>query len=132
MKTKQLIGIVVTGLVIIAVGVTGVLGNVINAKLAENQETKTGFWSSLFQMSDSEEILLPEEDFVAQIDIVGEIGPSAATMWSTGETTYDHDLYMNYIDQLMYADNNKGIMLYVDSPGGTVYESDELYLKLME
>ena len=132
MKTKQLIGIVVTGLVIIAVGVTGVLGNVITAKLAEDQEAETGFWSSLFQMSDSEEILLPEEDFVAQIDIVGEIGPSAATMWSTGETTYDHDLYMNYIDQLMYADNNKGIMLYVDSPGGTVYESDELYLKLME
>ncbi|MDE6850867.1 MAG: signal peptide peptidase SppA, partial [Lachnospiraceae bacterium] len=28
--------------------------------------------------------------------------------------------------------NNKGILLYVDSPGGTVYESDELYLRLME
>ena len=48
------------------------------------------------------------------------------------EGTYDHDLYMNYVDELMYAENNKGIMLYIDSPGGTVYESDELYLKLME
>ena len=27
---------------------------------------------------------------------------------------------------------NKGILLYVNSPGGTVYESDELYLKLKE
>ena len=132
MKTKQIIGIIVTGLVIIAVGVTGVLGNVINAKLAESQEAETGFWASLFQMSESEEIVLPEEDFIAQIDIVGEIGPSTSAMWSTTENAYDHDLYMSYIEELMYADNNKGIMLYVDSPGGTVYESDELYLKLME
>ena len=28
--------------------------------------------------------------------------------------------------------NNRGILLYVDSPGGTVYESEELYLKLKE
>ena len=28
--------------------------------------------------------------------------------------------------------NNKGILLYVDSPGGTVYESEELYQKLKE
>ena len=28
--------------------------------------------------------------------------------------------------------NNQGILLYVDSPGGTVYESEELYLKLKE
>lgn len=30
------------------------------------------------------------------------------------------------------SDKNKGILLFVDSPGGAVYESDELYLKLME
>jgi protease-4 len=30
------------------------------------------------------------------------------------------------------SDKNKGILLYVDSPGGAVYESDEMYLKLME
>ena len=39
---------------------------------------------------------------------------------------------MNYIDQMETASNNKGILLYVDSPGGAVYESDEIYLKLME
>lgn len=27
------------------------------------------------------------------------------------------------------SDKNKGILLYVDSPGGAVYESDEMYLK---
>lgn len=45
---------------------------------------------------------------------------------------YNHDLYMKYIDKMIKSSSNKGIMLYVDSPGGTVYESDELYLKLEE
>lgn len=39
---------------------------------------------------------------------------------------------MSYIDDLMDDENNAGILLYVDSPGGTVYESEELYDKLME
>lgn len=131
MKKKQILGIVVTGLVIIAVGVTGVLGNVINAKFA-TEETTTDFWSSLFSYDATEELILPEEDFIGRIDIVGEIMASSDTLWSSTGTSYNHDLYMNYIEQMIYAENNKGIMLYVNSPGGTVYESDELYLKLME
>ncbi len=39
---------------------------------------------------------------------------------------------MEYVDELMDDENNKGILLYVDSPGGAVYESEELYDKLME
>lgn len=131
-KKKQIIGIIVTGLVIIAVGVTGVASNIINAKYATTEETTTSFWSEFMSMSAAEELVFPEEDFVARIDIVGEIMASDDSTWSYTETTYDHDLYMEYIEQLMYVENNKGIMLYVDSPGGTVYESDELYLKLME
>ena len=132
MKKKQIVGIVITGLVIIAVGVTGVLGNVINAKYATTEESTKGFWSSIFEYDVSEELVLPEEDFIGQIDVVGEIMASEDALWSSTVTSYDHDLYMNFIDELMYMDNNKGIMLYIDSPGGTVYESDELYLKLME
>lgn len=132
MKKKQIVGIVVTGLVIIAVGVTGILGNVINAKYAATEESTDDFWSSMFEYDVTEELVLPEEDFIGRIDIVGEIMASEDALWGSTITSYDHDLYMNYIDLMMDADNNKGIMLYVDSPGGTVYESDELYLKLME
>lgn len=132
MKKKQLIGIIVTGLVIIAVGVTGVVGNVINAKYAQKEEKSAGFWENLLSTEMSDEITLPEEEFIGVINVVGEIMPSSDNMWSYTEGTYNHDLYMRYVDELMYADNNKGILLYVDSPGGTVYESDELYLKLME
>lgn len=132
MKKKQLLGIIVTGIVIIAVGVTGVIGNVITAKFAETEEESMGFWESLMSTEVSEEIILPEEDFIGLINVEGEIMPSSQSIWSYSENVYDHDLYMNYVDSMMCADNNKGIMLYINSPGGTVYESDELYLKLME
>ena len=45
---------------------------------------------------------------------------------------YQHITTLDYIDNLMGDGNNRGILLYVDSPGGTVYESEELYLKLKE
>lgn len=128
MKAKQIIGIIVTGLVIITVGVTGVLSNVISNQLAPEQESISDFWV----LGMYEGIELPVEDFVGVIDIVGEIGPSTEDIFGYTTSTYNHNLYMDYVDQMMYAENNKGILLYIDSPGGTVYESDELYLKLME
>lgn len=49
-----------------------------------------------------------------------------------GSATYQHKWTINTINMLMDSDQNKGIFLYVNSPGGGVYESDELYLKLKE
>lgn len=51
---------------------------------------------------------------------------------SEGSTTYNHIWTLNSIDKLMNSEQNKAIFLYVNSPGGGVYESDELYLKLKE
>lgn len=127
MKTKQIVGIVITGAVIIAVGVTGVVSNIVKDRVSTKNAGNV--MSSL--IGDSS-VTLPTRDFVGVINIVGEIGPSENNnIWgSSGD--YDHDLYMKYIDQMKTSAWNKGIVLYVDSPGGTVYESDEIYLKLME
>lgn len=130
MKTKQLIGIIVTGVVIIAVGLTGVFGNVLSGMFS-NEESSVGFWETFWSEDYSQEVSLPETEFIGVVNVVGEIGPGTTDVWSTG-TGYNHTQTMNYVEQLMEADNNKGILLYIDSPGGTVYESDELYLKLME
>lgn len=45
---------------------------------------------------------------------------------------YDHDYVMDAIDGMTWNDKNKGILLYINTPGGAVYESDEVYLKLEE
>lgn len=49
-----------------------------------------------------------------------------------GSGTYNHYWTINKIDSLKENPNNKAIFMYVNSPGGGIYESDELYLKLKE
>ena len=114
MKTKQIISIVITGVVIIAVGITGVASNVIGSKLIKQNKTETSsIVKDMFSsVSEDSNIELPNKDFVGVINIEGEIGASSSNS--------------------LTSDKNKGILLYVDSPGGAVYESDEMYLKLME
>jgi protease-4 len=43
---------------------------------------------------------------------------------------YQHQWTLDQIDLMKSDDLNTGIIIYVDSPGGGVYESDELYLAL--
>ena len=45
---------------------------------------------------------------------------------------YQHNWTLEKIDELIDDPDNKGLIVFVDSPGGGVYESDELYLKLRE
>lgn len=133
MKTKQIISIVITGVVIIAVGITGVASNVIGSKLIKQNKTETSsIVKDMFSsVSGDSNIELPNKDFVGVINIEGEIGASSSNSL-TSNSTYNHDFYLKYIEKMEKSDKNKGILLYVDSPGGAVYESDEMYLKLME
>jgi protease-4 len=73
----------------------------------------------------------PDKDFLARVSVVGEIG-NMGDQYSSSDDSYHHDWTMKIIDDLIKNDNNKGLLLYVDSPGGSVYESDELYLRLAE
>jgi len=71
-------------------------------------------------------------------------GPYIAVMYVEGSITsgqtdsfglpvgYQHGWTLDKIDELAADSNNRGLILFVDSPGGGVYESDELYLKLKE
>ena len=70
----------------------------------------------------------PDKSF-AVINIIGTI---QAGNEGTARIGYDHNATLKYIDELMEDETNTGIFLDVDSGGGTVYESDEMYLKLME
>lgn len=139
MKKKQWIGIVVAGVVFIAVCATGIFSNVVQSKLTEKADTKsktsTSEMLSSIWGSSEEKVTLPEEDFVGVLNIVGTIQANSSnsiSLTGSDDGQYNHDLYMKYIDELEKSKNNKAILLYVNSPGGTVYESDELYLKLME
>lgn len=49
-----------------------------------------------------------------------------------GTGLYNHQYLLNAIDAMTHDDMNRGIILYVNTPGGSVYASDELYLKIRE
>ena len=71
-------------------------------------------------------------------------GPYIATIYvegtiAAGQTDsfglpagYQHSWTLDKIDELINDPDNRGLIVFVDSPGGGVYESDELYLKLKE
>jgi protease-4 len=73
----------------------------------------------------------PDKSFIARVSIVGEIS-DVSDQYASSNDSYHHDWTNKTIDELIKNKRNKGLLLYVDSPGGNVYESDELYLKIME
>ncbi len=46
--------------------------------------------------------------------------------------TYQHDWLLQRVEDLIRDPQNRGLMVHVNSPGGGVYQTDELYLKLKE
>ena len=136
MKTKQIWTVIIVVLLFLLTGVSGVVSAHFNNKMAKEQtEHLQSTFSEMFGNVKKDKVKYPDKEFVARIDIVGTIMPSGSgTSYFTQATggQYNHDLYMKTINDLIDNDKNKGILLYVNSPGGTVYESDELYQKLME
>lgn len=124
MKKKQIGGLIVAAVLFIAVGVSSVLTNaaaqnLLQASMVEMLTTDYGYDT-------------PGYDYIAVVNVVGTIQEQTATSIFEIAEGYQHTDTMDYIDNLMYDGNNKGILLYVDSPGGAVYESEELYEKLKE
>jgi protease-4 len=74
----------------------------------------------------------PNHPYIARLDVTGTISGSPNTDMLGNLSGYNHSWTLDIIDDLIYDDNNFGLILFVDSPGGGVYESDELYLKLRE
>ena len=64
------------------------------------------------------------EPYISVIYITGVI--------SEENRTYNQKWLLRQIRRAKNDRNNRGILLYINSPGGTVYESDEAYLALMD
>jgi len=128
MNKKQIIGLVAALVIFIAVGAVSVF-----TKSVSEEVLGSGFGNIFGEVSlTGEEVLeTPDEDYIAIVEVLGTIQEESEELMYMSEG-YLHTTTMEYIDELMEDECNKGVLLYVDSPGGTVYESEELYLKLME
>ena len=90
-----------------------------------------GVLSGVGSGSDSKEFGGASYPYIAKIKVVGSIGGGSNNYYSS-DSAYHHDWTLQTIDTLIEDENNRGVFLWLDTPGGTVYESDELYLKLIE
>lgn len=121
LKTALIVlGAILLGIVLLGVACTQMTNN---------------FLGSLESMggtsSYEEEVILPGDDFIAKISVEGTI--QSYNQDSFGSTYgYQHQWTLDLIDSLIESENNKGLVVWVDSPGGTIYESDELYLSIMK
>ncbi len=132
MKKKQIIAIALVCFILISTGLVGLRSAMMMNKLRERStETAQKNLEQIMGIA-RDKTSLPGEDYIGQIDIVGTIQNSDQAAGAITGGQYNHSLYLSFIEQMEGDDKNKGIFLYVDSPGGTVYESDELYLRLME
>ena len=124
MKTKQIIGLIVAAAVFIVTGAASVLTDALSERILGDtaKELFTG----------GVEFSSPMEDYIAVVRVEGTIQEQADAGLFAELEGYQHTTTMEYIDRLMMDDYNRGILLYVDSPGGTVYESEELYDRLQE
>ncbi|WP_051280101.1 signal peptide peptidase SppA [Anaerovorax odorimutans] len=73
----------------------------------------------------------PAGPYIGTIYVEGTIS-SAETDTFGQILSYQHRWTLDKIDNLIHDSNNKGLIIFVNSPGGGVYESDELYFKIKE
>ncbi|MCR5791956.1 MAG: signal peptide peptidase SppA [Lachnospiraceae bacterium] len=135
MNNKQIIGLVAAALVFVFVGASSVLSQTVSKSIlnSTSTETKTSFDSLMDEIEGNATLALPMNDYVGVVEVDGVIQEGVSTGSNMFEApSYQHEKTLDYIDQMMDSDTNTGILLYVNSPGGTVYASDELYLKLKE
>ncbi len=69
----------------------------------------------------------PKDEHITILHVEGTIQPD-----SYGVTDYSQEWMLEQIEDARLDDNNKGLILFINTPGGTVYETDEVYLELLE
>ena len=66
-----------------------------------------------------------KDDYIGILHIEGSISEDSTA------AGYNHDYIIKSIRDMAKDEKNRGILLYVDSPGGTIYAADATYCELM-
>lgn len=130
MKNKQIVAFLIAAAVFVVTGASSVAVN----HWAEQSEVKESenLYATLFGGSEDSDVVTPQEDYVAVVEVEGTITSEVQTSAFGEEQGYNHQKTLKYIDQLMEDKNNKAILLKMNTPGGEVTAADEMYLKLEE
>lgn len=106
-KALIIIVAIIFGIVILGAGCSSMLSDITGTGISDEVTTNFG------------------HEYIGVLYVQDTIDESSAGV-------YNHQYLLNAIDAMIYDDDNKGMILYVNTPGGSVYASDELYLKIKE
>ncbi|MBW7572646.1 signal peptide peptidase SppA [Caproiciproducens faecalis] len=126
MNKKQIAGLVAAAFVFVFICSANLL-----VKNAAQEQSKKALAQSVLDSVESQ-VQLPSEPFVGVVKVDGTIMKTTSSSSLFPTEGYNHDKTLKLIDQLQESGNNRGILLYVNTPGGSVYETDELYQRLLK
>ena len=124
MKKKEIIALFVAAAIFVTTGLIGVRSA---EKLNESRDNALPSLSRLEEIAGSEEDE-PSGKYLEQLTVSGTI------MYDGGlnEDCVDVEGLIDEIYALAADENNVGLLLYIDSPGGTMDAADDLYFALMD
>ena len=124
MKKKEIIALIVAAAIFVATGITGVRSA---ERLNERSAEALSSFAKLGEAMSGEETA-PTGKYLEQLDICGGI------MYEGGlsEDCVDVSGIIDELYDLSEDENNVGLLLYIDSPGGTMDAADDLYYALMD
>ena len=124
MSRKQFLYLV---LAVVLFAATGILSVRVNLSAAAEAEAAAERAESIFSPRESES---PDSPYVALVDVSGTITASSGTALP-GEG-FDLDDIVYYVNGLAEDENNVGMLLYINSPGGEMGAADTLYYALKD
>lgn len=127
MNKKQVVGLIAAAVVFVFV-----YGSSMLIQSFAGQSQQGGYFNKLLSSMEDPSVDFPSEPFVGVVPVEGTIQASSSSSSLLPEEGYNHSKTLKLIDSLEDDSNNKGILLYVNSPGGGVYESEELYQRLLK
>lgn len=129
MNKKQILGMVIAVVLFITTGVVSVAINTWSRRNLRSSESKL---KSAIENLEGTDYSLPRDNYIAIVRVDGTIAEGDTSSGLISASGYSHGFTMDYIKDITDDSSNKGILLVVDSPGGSVYTSDELYYALMD
>ena len=124
MKKKQIVAGIIAAVLFIVIGASSVGMNMLDKAVMNLTGTDAA--------SDAYMYGFPTSDFMGIVKVDGDMMYSDDSSYFSTGGGYNHSATVDYIEALSEAENNVGILLYVNSGGGYTYIGDDLYLELME
>lgn len=121
--------------IVLALLIVSALAKVTSTQLANEEEEEMAVMDTLFAGTNELTETVIEDagpSRIAVLSVDGTIQDTGESSSLFGETGYNHSFFMDQLEQVRFDDSIRGVLLYVNSPGGGVMESAQIRDKILQ